>query len=334
MKVKDKKVKDKKDVLEYVDYIRQHKQCSGLYTPNYTHKQRDQGGKHVRGNIACLLLYPQDDTHYECIKKLYACAYNFAGCIHDRDMKPQNDIIEINFDDTTTVEENLEEVTEDVTEELTSEDVLDELDTYANENRSLRGEQFKGEHIHIVILFSSRKTNTAVAKELGISSNYVRMFSSKPILKQKLLYLIHRDDKSKYQYSPEDVFGTSLVFDFTEFLADTDVSNKEQRDKILDYIKRHGRNNYIVKNDFIAYCNDNGLYGFVCGSNWSLFNNLINESNQIYYYNITHPDNKFDARSKVSKDDFCIATTCGTEKKLDRINEKLTNILEHLQFND
>lgn len=316
-------MKECKDAIEYIDYIRQKKICSGLYTPNYTHKQRDQNGKHIRGNIACLLLYPQDDTHYNALLTLISCGYNFAGCIHDRDLKEKNDVIELNFDDTTTAENNSDD------NDVSCDDMLDSLDMYSNNNINLNGEQYKGEHIHIVVLFGSRKTNTAVAKEIGISSNYVRMFSGKPILKQKLLYLIHKDDKSKFQYSPNDVFGTSLVFDFTDFLADSDISSFEQRNTVLNYINRY--DGYLLKSKFVAFCTDNGLYGFVCGSNWALMKDLINEHNLIHYYNLIHTDNKFDGRSSRSRDDFCVSNTYTTENSLSELNNKLTNILDLLQ---
>lgn len=75
--------------------------------------------------------------------------------------------------------------------------ILHDMDTDDN------GE-IKKEHWHVVIRFTNARWNTALAKDLGITPNYIEESQS---FKKSLLYLIHYYEPEKYQYSIDCVYG-------------------------------------------------------------------------------------------------------------------------------
>lgn len=65
--------------------------------------------------------------------------------------------------------------------------------------------ELKKPHWHIVLVFPNQRTVNPIAKEFGIKSNYLQLSHDRDAA---LRYLIHADDPDKYQYSPDEVFGT------------------------------------------------------------------------------------------------------------------------------
>lgn len=253
----------KKDFFDYIDDIRVHKQCSGLYQPNYTHKQRDSDNKLFKGSICELLLYPQDDTHYNALKKICVeNAYSFCLIVHDRDKKEKIEDLEL-----------LEDGCDLDLEEAENENI--------NNNFSLYGPDYKQEHIHCILQFESRRYNTGIAKELGISSNYVKVYSSR-FKKARLLYLLHLDDRSKYQYSINNCLGSCLIYDLIDYINDYHISDYEKEEHLLNYINKY--KGFLSLMHFNLYCNDNGFRRIIWGSSWARWVALINEHNKIWAY--------------------------------------------------
>lgn len=80
-------------------------------------------------------------------------------------------------------------------------------DTYSSEDDIPEGKQIgdlKKSHTHVYIRFRSARFLDAVAKELKIAPNYLEPCRNSV---GALLYMIHDGYPSKYQYSPEDVYG-------------------------------------------------------------------------------------------------------------------------------
>ena len=122
------------------------------------------------------VLYPEDDSHVECIAKLNAGGYNFAAILHDQDVY---------------------------------------------EDGEHKGE-LKKPHWHVVLRFKNAVWNTAIAKELGITPNYLEACKD---VDAALLYLVHYNNTDKAQYEYEAVFGPMKV-KLASLLADTDQGTR------------------------------------------------------------------------------------------------------------
>lgn len=66
----------------------------------------------------------------------------------------------------------------------------------------------KKDHWHVVVRFKNAVWNTAIAKELGITPNYLEACKD---VDSALLYLVHFGNEEKYQYEFEAVFGPLKV---------------------------------------------------------------------------------------------------------------------------
>lgn len=66
----------------------------------------------------------------------------------------------------------------------------------------------KKPHWHVVVRFKNACWNTAIAKELGISPNYLEACKD---VDGALLYLVHFGNEDKFQYDYEAVFGPLRV---------------------------------------------------------------------------------------------------------------------------
>ena len=97
--------------------------------------------------------------------------------------------------------------------------ILHDKDVY--EDGELQGE-LKKAHWHIVLRFKNAVWNTAIAKELGITPNYLE--SCKDV-DASLLYLVHYGNSEKAQYEYESVFGP-LRLKLATLLADTDEGTR------------------------------------------------------------------------------------------------------------
>lgn len=149
---------------------------------SFTHGQMTKNGfKPYRHYTASILLYPQNDDHLKVIENVLSKNYNYAIILHDHDLKDNKNSCSAEDED--------------------EEDFLDVENTIDNDDNTI---SFKKKHCHLITHHADTRTNTAIAKELKISSRYVRVYSK---LSSSLLYLIHRDYQQKYQYSLDCVVG-------------------------------------------------------------------------------------------------------------------------------
>lgn len=97
--------------------------------------------------------------------------------------------------------------------------ILHDKDVY--EDGENKGE-LKKPHWHIVLRFKNAVWNTAVAKELGITPNYLEACKDQDA---SLLYLVHYGRDEKAQYDFEEVFGPMRI-KLSTLLADTDEGTR------------------------------------------------------------------------------------------------------------
>ena len=129
-----------------------------------------------RSRLYVAVLYPDDDSHVECMAKLNSNGYNFAAILHDKDVYEDGE----------------------------------------------KAGELKKPHWHIVLRFKNAVWNTAVAKELGITPNYLEACKDQD---SSLLYLVHYGKEDKAQYNYEDVFGP-MKLKLATLLADTDEGTR------------------------------------------------------------------------------------------------------------
>lgn len=97
--------------------------------------------------------------------------------------------------------------------------ILHDKDVY--EDGEHKGE-LKKPHWHLVLRFKNAVWNTAVAKELGITPNYLEACKDQDA---SLLYLVHYGKEEKAQYDYEEVFGP-MKMKLATLLADTDEGTR------------------------------------------------------------------------------------------------------------
>lgn len=144
--------------------------------------------ENLRSKIFNLLIYPEEDkSHLKALDYIRA-NYDYAAICHNKDI----------FEEDT------------------------EINGVKHEKGTL-----KKAHYHVVLKFNNAKWDTALAKELGITENYIEAGHN---LKRSLLYLIHFYDEDKFQYSIEDVEG-NLKSRLKEIVSN---EGKTESEKVLD----------------------------------------------------------------------------------------------------
>lgn len=138
-----------------------------------------------------------------------------------------------------------------------------------NENGEL-----KKEHIHFLVKFKNPRSIEGLANEIGIKSNYIE--DTKKDYKQGLRYLIHLDDKDKYQYNINEVYGP-----LKKILLKEIEQAKTEPEYIIDIISIIDSLNYIYVRDFSQIMCSKGLWGYY-RRNASIINQIINEHNNFY----------------------------------------------------
>lgn len=142
----------------------------------------------MRSKVFLLLLYPDEDvTHAKALEYIKA-NYDYAAICQDKD---------------TYLE-----------------------DTTINDVVHHEGE-LKKAHYHVVVRFKNARWLTAIAKDLDIAENYIRVSHN---FVRSLLYLVHYYEPDKYQYNPNEVFGT-LKQRFKEAYSS---EGKSESEKVMD----------------------------------------------------------------------------------------------------
>lgn len=110
----------------------------------------------------------------------------------------------------------------------------------------------KKAHWHVVILFKNPVWNTALAKKFGIKQNYIKDCVSQD---GAILYLVHHNQPSKFQYPAEEAFGP-LKDQLLTLLCDK--SESERVLMILDMIAEE--EGLLGTTDFVRKCANAGLW--------------------------------------------------------------------------
>lgn len=129
------------------------------------------------------------------------------------------------------------------------------------------------EHYHVVVAFNNYRYLKAVADEFEIPYNYIEEIRS---LDAILMYLIHLNDKSKYQYDINDIIASEGLYN--KLVKAYKNNGQVEEDKILDLIEYINRSEYISYLSFIRYACTIGRYDIVRRSQY-LFIKIIDEHN-------------------------------------------------------
>lgn len=95
--------------------------------------------------------------------------------------------------------------------------------------------ELKKEHWHVVVEFQNAKYNTAVAKEMGITDNYIQECRN---IENALEYLIHYREETKYQYDIAEVKG-DLRNKLIKYMNNDSRDEGEKTVELLDYIENY-----------------------------------------------------------------------------------------------
>lgn len=144
------------------------------------------------------------------------------------------------------------------------------------------GEQ-KKPHYHVVIRTKNQTWASALADELGITSNYLEKPRS---LDNALAYLIHYHDSDKYQYSIDDVAG-NMVTRLSEYLSSQNKSEGEIICELLNTIKDW--EGHINVTDFAYWCASNGYWAEYRRAG-AIINECIKEHNYGKWCELTSPN--------------------------------------------
>ena len=137
--------------------------------------------------------------------------------------------------------------------------------------------EIKKAHYHIIIYFENAKRLNTLSDELGLAPNYIRTEE----IKKGLEYLIHKNNKDKYQYSIDEVRGPlkdrlqnfinkSIESENTSIMLLYEIINKYDGPIYLEYI--------------IPVVLQNNLWSFFRRSQLTWFK-LIEEHNRKYHAN-------------------------------------------------
>lgn len=130
-----------------------------------------------------------------------------------------------------------------------------------------------GSHYHVVVAFDNYRYKNAISEEFNIPTNYIEVVRS---LDAILTYLIHLNDKSKYQYNFEEVQGSQkLLIKLQKALKNNAL---EEEDKILQIVEWIDGQGHITMSRFVRYMCSIGRYDILRRSQF-IFTTMIKEHN-------------------------------------------------------
>ena len=114
--------------------------------------------------------------------------------------------------------------------------------------------EIKKAHTHVVLSCDNAKWNTALATELGISSNYIQQCRN---YENALNYLIHYNDDTKYQYNINEVKG-NLKQKLEKILNNDNKDENEKSIELVKYIENY--NGVISISKFAIHTAEIGMW--------------------------------------------------------------------------
>lgn len=130
------------------------------------------------------------------------------------------------------------------------------------------------EHYHVVLDFANYRYKNAVCEEFNLPANYVEPINS---IDGMLTYLIHLNQKNKYQYQIDEVNGTQKTL--SKFHKALKNNGKVEEDKVMELIDYISNQEYLTTIRFIRYACSIGMFDIVRRSQY-LFNKIIDEHNK------------------------------------------------------
>lgn len=128
-------------------------------------------------------------------------------------------------------------------------------------------------HYHCVIIFNNYRYLNAISEELNIPTNYIEEVRTIDCM---LTYLIHLNDKSKYQYDINEVIGSpSAIQKLKKALKNNGL---EEESKVADLIQYIDSSGYLSLHKFVSYACSIGRFDVVRRSQY-LFIKIIDEHN-------------------------------------------------------
>lgn len=179
--------------------------------------------------------------------------------------KPKN-IINYNFNRNYTLILYPEDITH-----MYALTIIQEKYDYAmikHDKDILESGELKKEHYHVIIHFKNARYKKAIAKELGIEENYLTGCD----LKAQLRYLIHIDDKDKYQYDMEEVEGTQNMKKI--FLSYIETNKRNISLEIKEIIQGIKENKIRNIDELMIWACDNGYINIIL-NNAYIFTKLL-----------------------------------------------------------
>ena len=135
--------------------------------------------------------------------------------------------------------------------------------------------EIKKAHWHVVLSLgnsASGRYASGIAKELGITENYVQICKNK---KGSLRYLLHIDDNEKYQYNIDEVKGC-LKAELVKTMADEE-SECVKVSILIEYIEKSTKKISVM--EFSKFCVKTGYWDVFRRSS-SIFLKMIDDHNQ------------------------------------------------------
>ena len=114
--------------------------------------------------------------------------------------------------------------------------------------------ELKKEHYHVIIRFENARYKKPISEELNVEMRFVRYANS---LKHGMLYLVHKNDKTKVQYGIEELFGSPKMLElFEKYNRD----EKSETEKVIELVKYIDRTDKINVRKLFRYALNNNLY--------------------------------------------------------------------------
>ena len=139
-------------------------------------------------------------------------------------------------------------------------------DVYEEDGEDHVKGELKKSHIHVILKFDNARHKSKIAKELGISENYIQKANFVAYTR----YLIHKDDPTKYQYEEKNIF--------------TNIQKEVHSAIILKGDYKRNNTNIVLE-----YINNNRHTSFYSLVMWAKENGQLEEisKNAYLYKNIT-----------------------------------------------
>lgn len=133
----------------------------------------------------------------------------------------------------------------------------------------------KKPHWHIILITKNATWNTALAKELGVTANYVERVRSEEAACQ---YLVHNNEETKHHYDTNEIFGSpSALKMFDKAIEIGEVSEGEKVLELIDIIESSDKP--LTMSAFARYCAANNRWDIFRRSA-SIFIKMIEEQNK------------------------------------------------------